>query len=77
MLDNFNADNLEKRKLYIHELINFLQNKQNDNSFKILLKNILELYENCYNAYQCYISNFFSYTKPLTPSYISWHQELL
>lgn len=58
--NTINGDNLEKHNLYVNELIDFLQNKQSNNNFKILLKNILELHENCYNAYQFYISNFSS-----------------
>lgn len=57
--NTINGDNLEKRNLFINEFIEFLQKKQNNN-FKTVLENISELHENCYNAYQLYISNFSS-----------------
>lgn len=54
-----NGENLEKRNLFINELIDFLQDRK-INNIKTLLESIEDLHKNCHNAYMFYISNFTS-----------------
>ena len=52
------GDNIEKQNLFINELIDFIQNHSGE--LKEILMHIDELYQDCEDAYQFYISSFSS-----------------
>lgn len=52
------GDNAEKQNLFINELIDFVQNYSG--GLEIILVHIDELFKNCENAFQFYISGFSS-----------------
>jgi len=54
--------NTEKKLLFINELVDFLNRKEENNRFKFLLSQYIDFYEKCNNAYQFYLSDF-SYHK--------------
>jgi len=58
----FNEDNTEKQLLFINELIDFLNPKDENSRFKFLLSQFGTLYDKCNNAYQFYLRDY-SYNK--------------
>ncbi len=54
-----NGDKNEKRNLFINEIIEFIKDKS-QNTFSLILDEIIAIYSNCENAYSFYISNYSS-----------------
>ncbi len=52
-------DNIEKKNLFINEIIDFLVS-EHTNRFSLILENIGKLFDNCINAYSFYMSGFSS-----------------
>ncbi len=59
IIKTLDGDNLEKRNLFINEIIDFMQRDVTD-KIDFLLVNVDDLYNNCENAYLFYISNYSS-----------------
>lgn len=60
--DVFGETNTEKELMFINQLIELLNPKEENSRFKFLLSHIAELYDKCNSAYQFYLRDF-SYNK--------------
>jgi len=58
----FSENDTEKKILFVNELIDFLNVKNDNERFSHLITNFSDFYDICHNAYQFYLSNF-SYNK--------------
>lgn len=60
--DVYGEPSTEKKLMFINQLIEFLNSREEISRFKFLLSHTVELYNKCINAYQYYLRDF-SYNK--------------